>query len=125
MINMSGCEIPTINIEPWLDGSAPDAVVAEIRHACKMYGFFQLVGHGVPLTLQRRVFESAKKFFSLPPEQKQALAKDPSSGRGYERIHSQALQPGQSPDLKEVKLNPIKETRILTRRTLIRSEKQT
>ncbi len=42
-------EIPTIDIQPWLDGSNPDGVVKIIRAACMTYGFFQLVGHGIPL----------------------------------------------------------------------------
>ena len=101
---MSGvnCEIPIIDIEPWLDGSNPKDVVKAVRAACMTYGFFQLAGHGVPLALQHEIFECAKKFFSLPLEHKMALAKDPVSGRGYEVIGSQTLQIGQAPDQKEV-----------------------
>ncbi|KAF4635621.1 hypothetical protein G7Y89_g2477 [Cudoniella acicularis] len=74
----SDCEIPTTNLQPWLDKSDPDKFIADIRSAS---------------------FESAKKFFLLPLEKKQSLAKDPVSGRGYEIIGSQALQAGH-PNLK-------------------------
>lgn len=96
------CDIPTIDLQPWLDGSAPDQVVAQIRSACMTYGFFQLVGHGVPLSSQRQAFECAKRFFALPLDQKKSLTKNPLSGRGYEPMASQALQAGASPDQKEV-----------------------
>jgi isopenicillin N synthase-like dioxygenase len=95
-------EIPTISIAPWLDGSARDDVVEAVRSACKTYGFFQLVGHGIPLESQKQIFEAAKTFFELPMEEKMKLAKDPISGRGYEAPGTQALQPGQVPDDKEV-----------------------
>lgn len=98
-------EIPTINIQPWLDGSNPDDVVNRVRDACVTYGFFQLVGHGVPLSLQHEAFACARRFFSLPMEQKILLAKDPISGRGYEVIGSQALQAGEAPDQKEARRN--------------------
>lgn len=94
-------EIPTINLEPWLNGSDPESVVSEVRSACMTYGFFQLVGHGIPLELQRKAFACSKRFFSLPLEQKLLLTKDPLSGRGYEAIGSQALQAGETPDQKE------------------------
>lgn len=95
-------EIPTIDIQPWLDGSGPDDVVRAVRAACMTYGFFQLVGHGVSLASQGEIFDCARTFFSLPLEHKTALAKDPNSGRGYEAMGSQALQAGQAADRKEV-----------------------
>jgi isopenicillin N synthase-like dioxygenase len=95
-------EIPTIDIQPWLTGSNPDIVVEQVKAACKTYGFFQLVGHGVPLELQEEILECAKRFFSLPLEAKERLAKDPLTGRGYEVIGSQALNVGEAPDEKEV-----------------------
>lgn len=100
-MNAIKSEIPTIDIQPWLDGSNPDDVVNRVRDACVTYGFFQLTGHGVPLLMQHEIFDCARRFFSLPMEQKRLLAKDPISGRGYEVIGSQALQDGEAPDQKE------------------------
>ena len=95
-------EIPTINIQPWLDGSNADEVVSQVRSACVTYGFFQLVGHEVPLALQQQAFECARTFFSLPLDAKMLVSKDKLSGRGYEAIGTQALQPGRPADLEEV-----------------------
>jgi isopenicillin N synthase-like dioxygenase len=94
--------IPTIDIGPWLDQSNPSLVIEEIHSACTTYGFFQLVGHGIPKTLRHGVFEAAKTFFALPLQRKQALVQDKLTRRGYEMIGSQALNEGQAPDSKEV-----------------------
>jgi hypothetical protein len=96
-------QIPTVSVKPWLDGSDRDSVVAQVRSACMTYGFFNLVEHGVPLTMQCKAFECARKFFSLPLAQKILLTKDPRTGRGYEGVGSQALQAGAMPDQKEAR----------------------
>jgi isopenicillin N synthase-like dioxygenase len=83
--------IPLIDISPFLSPSATqeshDGVVSAVRSACEDYGFFQLTGHGIPLSLQREILLCAKRFFDLPLDQKQAIAMSKSMGiskRGYE-----------------------------------------
>jgi hypothetical protein len=95
--------IPTVDISPYLEN--PDSpqskeVVNEIRQACKTSGFFQIVDHGIPQSLQKTVFDSSRTFFDLPIEEKLKLKC--ADGRGYEIIGSQTLQAGTNPDLKEV-----------------------
>lgn len=106
-------EIPTINISPFLDLSTGreerDAVVAQVRDACRVYGFFQLEGHGVPLELQTKMLECSKKFFDLPLEDKKKVGMEHamgSSNRGYEVLGGQKLQAGALPDMKEVRAIP-------------------
>ncbi|ETS88084.1 hypothetical protein PFICI_01912 [Pestalotiopsis fici W106-1] len=106
---MTNYEIPLINIRPFLDPTSSqrdrDAVVSQVSDACKVYGFFQLEGHGVPLDLQTKVLECAKLFFDLPLEEKQKVGMEHalgSSKRGYEVIGGQQLQNDTLPDLKEV-----------------------
>ena len=94
-------QIPTINLQPWIDGSNPEDVIAKVRAACERYGFMQIIGHGVPLGLQEKAFDCAKTFFALPVEQKLQLNKDPITGRGYEPLRSQGLQSAELPDEKE------------------------
>jgi len=102
--------IPTIDISAWLSNSSQesrDAVVTEVRDACRTYGFFQLVGHGIPRSLQDKVFECAETFFALPTEDKMEVSMKNCLGlsnRGYETMQGQTLQPGALPDLKEVRL---------------------
>src|SRR5262249_46033982 len=94
---------------PYLrDPSSPEGleVVRQVRQAGTTTGFFSLVGHGVSAELQKRVFEAAEAFFTLPLDEKMKLVSPPLQNRGYELIGSQALQEGTLPDLKEVG-NPI------------------
>lgn len=100
--------IATIDVSACLDPSttqeAREKVIAAVKSACSEYGFFQVVGHGVPLTLQHQIIESCRTFFDLPLEEKQALSlKNSPSKRGYERIGEQTLEADALPDMKEVR----------------------
>ena len=44
----------------------------KLEEACKIWGLFRLVNHGVPLTLLSQLQHQAKQLFSLPFESKQA-----------------------------------------------------
>ena len=109
---MTAHEIPLINIGPFLDPISTQTerndVIAQVRDACKVYGFFQLEGHGIPLTLQSKMLDCAKLFFDLPLEEKRKVGMEHAMGmsnRGYEVIGGQKLQSDALPDLQEV-LNP-------------------
>jgi isopenicillin N synthase-like dioxygenase len=98
--------IPTIDLSPFLSPSSPqssrDAVITAVRSACQSYGFFQLTGHGIPLSLQRSILHCAKLLFALPLAEKQAMAMSQSMGmskRGYEAVGGQTLDV--KPDTKE------------------------
>ena len=98
--------IPTIDLSAYLhrpNSSDAANVVEQIRTACATSGFFQLIGHGVPESLQRQAFEAARMFFALPDDEKRNLSGKP--GRGYELIGTQILEDGKQPDLKEVSLS--------------------
>jgi len=105
--------IPTVDISPYLSdpsSSAAHDVVAQIRHACKTSGFFQIIGHGISRGLQAKMFSAAKLLFDLPLDEKDALRSIP--GRGYETIGSQTLQPGMKPDMKEVSYEKLYSTMV-------------
>ena len=98
--------IPTIDISQYLqDSRSPlaQAIVQQIRDACATSGFFSLIGHGIPETLQQQAFAAAKRLFDLPSKEKVKLRDKP--GRGYELIGTQTLEKGKKPDLKEVSLS--------------------
>jgi hypothetical protein len=104
--------IPTIDISPYLSSpssSAARSLIHSVREACTTTGFFQLIGHGIPSSLQNEVFTASEKLFRLPMEEKLKLDRGKSVGasnRGYELIGGQGLQEGTLPDLKEVGLIP-------------------
>ncbi|KAA8652921.1 hypothetical protein EYZ11_006389 [Aspergillus tanneri] len=107
-MNIGDETIPTVDISAWLSPEssqqARDRVVEEVSHACSKYGFFNLVGHGVPVEARQQIFECAKAFFNLPLEEKMKISVDKSLGksfRGYEPSRIQTHQTGLLPDTKE------------------------
>ena len=105
-----GNRIPTIDISPYLSSNASqqslDDVVEAVRHACTTYGFFYLVGHGVPVGEQERMLDCTRKFFELPLEERMELWIGNSmekSNRGYEPSGIQTHQKGLLADTKEVR----------------------
>lgn len=108
---VSNGTIPTIDISPFLAENASEQLVNEVveavRQACKKYGFFQLVGHGVPDEERNGILECAKRFFKLPIEERMELQIKNSMGksfRGYEPPEIQIHQEGLKADTKEVGL---------------------
>jgi isopenicillin N synthase-like dioxygenase len=107
-VTKSAFNVPTVDVSPYLaDPTSVEAlkIVNQVREACVTTGFFQLIGHGVPRSLQDEIFASSEVFFKLPFEEKKKLDKSESVGasnRGYELIGNQGLQEGTLPDLKEV-----------------------
>jgi isopenicillin N synthase-like dioxygenase len=78
------------------------AVAVEIHKACRDTGFFYVANHGVPLAMMEAQLDSARRFFSMPAEQKREVASTSASGiLGYEGLHTQTLDPGSPADLKE------------------------
>jgi hypothetical protein len=101
--------IPTVDISAMLSPTASDqerqVVITSMSDACHTYGFFNLVGHGVPQMSLRDALACNKLFFSLPEEKKMEVSIDKSIGRsfrGYEPPGIQTHHAGLLPDTKEV-----------------------
>ena len=102
--------IPTVDISAFVSPTASEdasrAVVECVSQACHKYGFFTLVGHGIPQNALREAFECNKMFFSLPSDKKMEVCINKSLGRsfrGYEPPGIQTHQKGLLPDTKEVR----------------------
>lgn len=95
--------IPLVDVQPLVAGdSARTRQVAQaIGDACREFGFFYVVGHGVDEALCRRLERLAREFFALPVEQKMriAMAEGGRAWRGYFRVGDE-LTSGK-PDQKE------------------------
>ena len=74
--------VPILDIGS-LKNDANDSVVQEIAQACKVWGFFQVVNHGVPAELIDQTWEQTQQFFALPQEQKNAVMRTRENPWGY------------------------------------------
>ncbi|KAK2986233.1 hypothetical protein RJ640_002150 [Escallonia rubra] len=84
--------IPTIDLSPFVTDGDEDGkkkAMEIISLACSEYGFFQVVNHGVPLSLMSRAMELSKIFFAYPTEEK--LKSVPKSGQLVESIINDCL----------------------------------
>ncbi|GLT63697.1 hypothetical protein SLA2020_362410 [Shorea laevis] len=90
----------TVEVEgiPVIDLSDTGELLSEIGNACRNWGFFQVINHGVPLELRRRVEKVAKTFFDLPIEEKKKVQRDAVHPMGYhDREHTKNVR-----DWKEI-----------------------
>ncbi|GMJ09767.1 hypothetical protein like AT3G19000 [Hibiscus trionum] len=98
-------KLDTIEIEgiPLIDLSISDTrdiklLVSEIADACKNWGFFQVINHGVPSELFTKINIAAKTFFDRPIEEKRKVKRDEVNSIGYhESEHTKNVR-----DWKEV-----------------------
>lgn len=77
--------IPIIDLSG-LDGHDENArreVLSQISAACREWGFFQVVNHGVGHELMDHARENWRQFFHSPMEVKQAYANSPKTYEGY------------------------------------------
>ncbi|CAK9179732.1 unnamed protein product [Ilex paraguariensis] len=70
------------------DSPEPDAVavrplIAEIGEACKNWGFFQVINHGVPFKCRKNLEIAARNFFALSKEEKKKVSRDDENPMGY------------------------------------------
>ncbi|GAB2229616.1 hypothetical protein Droror1_Dr00013863 [Drosera rotundifolia] len=60
-------KLPIIDLAE-LRGPNRTDMLRSLANACKQYGFFQLVNHGVPLEVTSNMIDVCKRFFELPYE---------------------------------------------------------
>jgi isopenicillin N synthase-like dioxygenase len=71
--------VPVIDIEE-LEGSHS---LAAIDVACREWGFFQVVGHGIDPELLAEVFAVSREFFAQPATEKRRILRDADNPWGY------------------------------------------
>ncbi|GMJ14816.1 SENESCENCE-RELATED GENE 1, senescence-related gene 1 [Hibiscus trionum] len=60
-------KIPVFDMQKLLSGQEPE----QLHHACKEWGFFQLINHGVSSSLVEKMKTVVQEFFNLPMEEKE------------------------------------------------------
>ncbi|KAE8008956.1 hypothetical protein FH972_005414 [Carpinus fangiana] len=81
--------IPLIDLSPIATHSSDEVsaidegVVREIGNACKEWGFFQVINHGVPLEKRQRIEDASRKFFAQSLEEKRKVRRNDKEVLGY------------------------------------------
>jgi isopenicillin N synthase-like dioxygenase len=81
-----GAAVPVIDIAGLASdagGSDAQDAVAAIARACREWGFFQVVNHGVPEHLPRKVLQMAAGFFAQPQSVKDRILRTRENPWGY------------------------------------------
>ncbi|CAH8339288.1 unnamed protein product [Eruca vesicaria subsp. sativa] len=73
--------IPVIDLSSILSGNQEDK--KRMSEACREFGFFQVINHGVRPELMDAAREAWRRFFHLPAEAKEAYSNSPSTYEGY------------------------------------------
>ena len=86
--------VPVIDIAGWFSGDdvARRQVAGAVDDACRVSGFFQIVGHGIDERLRQDVKDVADEFFALPEDEKRQY--EPPSreiNRGYSGRKTESL----------------------------------
>jgi len=94
--------VPVIDVSKLVEGKGSIENIGEaLKKACREYGFFYVVGHGVEQGLQSRLEQLSKQFFSLEHEEKMKIrmALGGKAWRGFFAV-GEELTSGK-PDMKE------------------------
>ncbi|KAE9447236.1 hypothetical protein C3L33_20887, partial [Rhododendron williamsianum] len=81
--------IPLINLSVFSSHDLPsnpssiETLVEEVRDACKNWGFFQVINHGVPLEKREKLEMASRKFFAQSTEEKLKVRGDEVNPLGY------------------------------------------
>ncbi|GMI81061.1 JASMONATE-INDUCED OXYGENASE2, Jasmonic Acid Oxidase 2 [Hibiscus trionum] len=83
--NQQHVDIPVIDLKNLFskDPTLHEETLGFISTACKEWGFFQAVNHGVSHELMERTREVWRQFFNMPLELKQEYANSPTTYEGY------------------------------------------
>ncbi|KAK8602105.1 hypothetical protein V6N13_058242 [Hibiscus sabdariffa] len=72
-------QVPVLDMQKLLSEQEPE----KLNHACKEWGFFQLINHGVSSSLVEKMKMEVQELFNLPMEEKQKLWQKPDELEGF------------------------------------------
>lgn len=75
--------IPVIDLGEEGLGRWSEATLGRVSEACREWGFFQVVNHGIDQGIMREMREKWREFFHLPEEVKAEYANNPCTYEGY------------------------------------------
>ncbi|GAV73137.1 2OG-FeII_Oxy domain-containing protein/DIOX_N domain-containing protein [Cephalotus follicularis] len=82
---LSPSDIPIIDFSKLTSGKRDECQneIKQLATACKDWGFFQVINHGIDLSLLESIEKVAEDFFMLPLEEKQKYPMAPGTVQGY------------------------------------------
>ncbi|KAJ6896497.1 2-oxoglutarate-dependent dioxygenase [Populus alba x Populus x berolinensis] len=80
LIDLSIISSPNSNLD---NDQALGGLVEEIGNACRNWGFFQVINHGVPLAKRHNIEKASREFFGQPLEEKRKVRRNEERVLGY------------------------------------------
>ena len=80
LIDLSTISSPNSTLD---NDQALGVLVEEIGDACKNWGFFQVINHGVPLAKRQSIEKASRIFFGQPLEEKRKVRRSEEKVLGY------------------------------------------
>uniref|UniRef100_A0A5B7ADA2 Fe2OG dioxygenase domain-containing protein n=1 Tax=Davidia involucrata TaxID=16924 RepID=A0A5B7ADA2_DAVIN len=75
----NGLQLPVIDFKGVESGRRRTEIVDEIRKASETWGFFQMVNHGIPISVMNGTIEGIRRFHEQPKEAKMEMySRDPN-----------------------------------------------
>ncbi|KAJ0081776.1 hypothetical protein Patl1_10083 [Pistacia atlantica] len=78
--------LPAIDLQKLLSGDLMDLELDKLHHACKEWGFFQLINHGVSSSLVEKMKIETQEFFNLPMEEKKKYWQKEGDTEGFGQL---------------------------------------
>ncbi|XP_077227285.1 oxoglutarate-dependent flavonoid 7-O-demethylase 1-like [Tasmannia lanceolata] len=75
--------LPNIDMQRLFQGESLPSELEKLHSACKHWGFFQLVNHGVSYSLIEKTKYEIQNFFKLPLVEKKRFSQQPDDQQGY------------------------------------------
>ncbi|CAA3017289.1 DMR6-LIKE OXYGENASE 2-like [Olea europaea subsp. europaea] len=63
--------------------SSMEDLIVQVGEACKNWGFFQVINHGVPSSCREKVEVASRAFFRQPSEEKRKVRRDEANPMGF------------------------------------------
>ncbi|RDY00356.1 Protein SRG1, partial [Mucuna pruriens] len=76
-------EIPIIDLRKLLSQDDKGPQLEKLHYACKEWGFFQVINHGVSSSVVENVKRGTKELFNLPMEEKRKFGQREGEMEGY------------------------------------------
>ncbi|XP_017234801.1 oxoglutarate-dependent flavonoid 7-O-demethylase 1 [Daucus carota subsp. sativus] len=79
-------QVPVIDMNVLLHGDLMDIELSKLHQACKEWGFFQLINHGVSHSLLDKLKAEVEEFFKMPLQDKRKFGKLEGDMEGFDQV---------------------------------------